>query len=210
MTDNPRQRCAEGGALRHAAALALTAAAGVLWTAAVDARPAFRCSDGLVREGDSIATVARRCPEPFWTEVWESPRTVGQARGEPVLSIDTIETWYFNFGANRLMRRLVFRNGELWRIQALRHGLSWEPGSRSCGPQDLEKAGDTPGEIWARCGPPDHRHTRGERVQRGLLTGAGVPEIVIDVWTYEFGDARRVRELTFRDGRLHRVETVRP
>ena len=84
----------------------------------------------------------------------------------------------------------------------------WRPGSRRCTFHELENAGNTLAEIYARCGEPDHRYdlsppgpysyagpyASGERRER---------------WTYDFGPRQHARELEFVNGRLQRIDTLR-
>ncbi len=163
----------------------------------------LNCSGSIIQRGDSIHQVYQRCPEPFWTERWQLPVTVGGTRRSPLYSTDTIETWYLNFGSRRLMRMLVFRNGYLERIDQLGYGVGFRPGSRQCAAQALRTAGETSGEIWARCGEPTHRYEF-PVVTGGYQGGpwSSAQQQHQEIWTYEFGGRQHARELTFRNGRL--------
>lgn len=171
---------------------------------------AFYCDRNLVRVGDPIWRVGRRCPEPFWVERWQEP--LGYDRlGRPLaFGAEAIETWYLNFGHRRLMRRLTFRNGHLIREESLGYGVPHVPGTRRCDARKLQHAGDTVGEIYARCGEPDYRYDFSTSI--GPHYGGPWPlprGSDHQLWAYDFGRGRLVRELYFIDGRLihSRVES---
>lgn len=177
-------------------------AAGILPVPEAAARDLY-CGSNLVRIGDPIWRVGRRCPEPFWVERWQQPLAFDRL-GRPLgHHADSIEVWYLNFGPRRHMRRLTFRNGHLDRAESLRYGVEWEPGSRRCTARELETAGDTVGEIYARCGEPDFRYDFSTTI--GPYYGGPWPLPVGTerfLWAYDFGGGRFVRELFFIDGRL--------
>ena len=89
---------------------------------------AFRCGTRLVHEGDSAGEVRAKCGEPtevhqsavlrppvFWRHgrAWQVP---GGAIERPV------ETWTYNLGPNRLMRRLRLEDGIVVEIDTLGYG----------------------------------------------------------------------------------------
>lgn len=162
----------------------------------------FWCGQRIVKAGDRVWEVARKCPEPFWRETYDRPAAVdGHGR---VLGLDRVEVWTLNFGANHFMRQLRFINGRLAQVRELGYGVAYEPGSRRCGPYELSEAGGTIAEVFARCGLPDHSYDVPQPPGYGYYGGvrrAGERRI----WTYEFGPRQRPRELLFVDGRLRRV-----
>jgi len=89
---------------------------------------AFYCGTHLIHEGDSRAMVRARCGEPADIEVRTVlRRPVVFVGGTPFPSgTDLIEVpvefWTYNFGPNKLMRRLRFDDGELVDIETLGHG----------------------------------------------------------------------------------------
>lgn len=165
----------------------------------------FWCGKRIVQVGDPVWQVARRCPEPFWREMRDRPEVIdGHGR---VLRLARVEVWTLNFGPNRFMRQLEFVDGRLSRVRELGYGVRYEPGSRRCEPLDLGQAGGTTAEIYARCGPPDHSYRVPAAGGYGYHGQPGVARTGGErlMWTYEFGDYRRARELLFVDGRLRRV-----
>lgn len=77
--------------------------------------------------------------------------------------------------------------------------------------------GDNAGRVRSLCGAPADVTTRVESrsvtVHRRLPNGALVSESVmvsvqVEVWLYDFGPRRFMRELTFEDGRLRQIRTL--
>lgn len=119
-----------------------------------------------------------------------------------------MEAWTVNFGARRFMRRLIFVDGYLRRIDTLGYGVPWEPGSQSCTWRELETAGRTAAEVFARCGLPDFHYELPptDRYGTSPWTGRGQRQR----WVYDFGSGRHVRELEFLNGQLQFINRVPP
>lgn len=84
---------------------------------------AMRCGTRIVKEGDYALDVLHRCGEPEYLEQSVDYRYRSVYYGyAPSLVPVTIEVWTYNFGPNRLMRRLRFENGELKSIRTLGYG----------------------------------------------------------------------------------------
>jgi hypothetical protein len=91
---------------------------------------AFRCGDKLVDEGDTRTEVRSKCGEPveiirksilralvYW---WHGrPIRIGTELVEV-----PVEIWLYNFGPDKLMRRLRFEDGELVDIETLGYGYT--------------------------------------------------------------------------------------
>jgi hypothetical protein len=99
-------------------ALAFALAAG---PAAADS---FRCGSKLLTDGDPLDKVAALCGEPTSVERREILRPYYFRRGHPFHSTYevTVEYWTYNFGPNKLMRRLRFEDGLLVDVETLGHG----------------------------------------------------------------------------------------
>ena len=90
---------------------------------------AFRCGSKIVTEGATRSEVAAKCGEP--TEVltmrslfrrpviWSSGRPYYV--GEDLIEVP-VESWIYNLGPNKLMRRLRFEGGMLAEIETLGYG----------------------------------------------------------------------------------------
>jgi hypothetical protein len=106
--------------------------ASILTFALLGASPAFaamRCGTKLVTEGDTRSEVALKCGEP--TEVLPHKsvlrRPVIWRHGRPFFIGDDfieieVESWIYNLGPNKLMRRLRFEDGVLAEIETLGYG----------------------------------------------------------------------------------------
>lgn len=184
----------------------LTSAFGLLLLApalALGVNDGFYCGQRIVSVGDPVWEVARKCPEPFWTESREEP-LVADRHGR-VLEVGRVEVWTLNFGARHFMRRLEFVNGRLSRVRELGYGVNHEPGSRRCGPGDLTQAGETIAEVFARCGLPDYSYDIPSPRRHGYYGSSVQQAGERRIWTYDFGPRLQPRELLFVDGRLRRV-----
>lgn len=167
---------------------------------------AFSCNSNLIELGDRDFMVRQHCGEPFWTNRWLEEHIQGSFRSGLRFSEDVhFDEWYLNFGPNRLMRRLLFRNGELIDVDTLGHGVRIDPNRFRCDPQELSTSSHI-GEVYARCGPPDHidRHL-GERFVRHGAVGRRVL-VTFERWTYDFGSNKFMRIVRFENGRLKDVE----
>ncbi|MGY6553303.1 MAG: DUF2845 domain-containing protein [Wenzhouxiangella sp.] len=166
--------------------------------------PTIRCDGGLISIGDPIWRVARACPEPFWREDFDEATAV-DSFGVPLLW-QRVETWTLNFGARRFMSRLVFVDGQLRRIDTLAYGVNWPPGSQRCTWRELELAGQTAAEIFARCGPPDFQY---QLPPATPYTRSPWPGSQRQRWVYDFGNSRDSRELEFVNGQLQSIRPTR-
>lgn len=156
------------------------------------------CDGQLVRIGDPVWQVARACPAPFWREDFDEPAAVDRL-GYPI-RWQRVEAWTLNFGSHRFMRRLTFVDGYLRRIDTLGYGVRWEPGSQRCSWRELEMAGSTAAEVFARCGSPDFQYDLPplNPYSASPWVGRGQRQR----WVYDFGGGRHARELEFLNGRL--------
>ncbi len=90
----------------------------------------MRCPSGkLVRVGDRLLDLAQTCGAPdqtdrrtAWREV-AGRRESGPRTDEERLVVEVrIDEWLYDLGPGRLVRRLVFENGRLARIDTLGRG----------------------------------------------------------------------------------------
>lgn len=90
---------------------------------------AFRCGTKLVVEGDTRSEVAAKCGEPTDVITQRSilRRPVVWTHGRPYYIGEDfievpVESWIYNLGPNKLMRRLRFEGGILTEIETLGYG----------------------------------------------------------------------------------------
>jgi hypothetical protein len=111
---------------------ALLIALGVIGTAL--ALPAhadgMRCGGRLIRDGDARAEVRAFCGEPADVQTRSIlRRPVYNLRGRLVHFGDglveiPVETWTYNFGPNKLMRRVRFVDGQVEDVETLGYGYN--------------------------------------------------------------------------------------
>jgi hypothetical protein len=98
-------------------------------------QPAFadtmRCGNKLIDDGASRAEVAAKCGEPDdvvqMKSVFRRPVIWSYGRpyfvGEDYVEIP-VESWVYNFGPNKLMRRVTFEGGYVSAIETLGYGYN--------------------------------------------------------------------------------------
>lgn len=92
---------------------------------------AFRCGTRLVSEGDTRTEVLAKCGEPAdrvtQRSVYRRPMIWAHGRpyyiGEDYMEVP-VETWTYNLGPNKLMRRVRFENGFVAEIETLGYGYN--------------------------------------------------------------------------------------
>jgi hypothetical protein len=159
---------------------------------AVASDASLRCDGGLVRLGDGTWQVERACGEPDYQYHQKSVDI------PEVGVIGPVEEWYYNLGAQRLVRVLYFRDGDLDRIAKAGYGFSSVVAKR-CTPYGFE-IGMSKYEVRRVCGEPDFEDTRWRYYKHGVQR--------VDEWVYEFGSRQYPRELHFVDGRLDNVDRI--
>jgi hypothetical protein len=177
---------------------------GLLLLALVPAAHAMRCGNRLVADGAFDFQVRERCGNPYWIEEHYQMLVAGDERVEVVKPVE-YSAWFFNFGANRLLVRLLFRDGQLVREDTLGRGVD-ELGS-SCAPARLS-AGISSGELVAYCGEPSSRRVLPTLVSQRV--GANLyrqSEGYREDWLYDFGGAL-VYRLHLARGIVESVESL--
>jgi hypothetical protein len=92
----------------------------------------MRCGNKLVYEGDELAVVAARCGQPAqisrstmlkFPTIWYHGRP--HQLSDQQIEIP-VETWVYNFGSSKFMRKLRFEDGVLIEITVLDYGYPAE------------------------------------------------------------------------------------
>jgi hypothetical protein len=184
---------------RPATLFQLVAASG-LWALSSGPADALHCDNGIVDEDDRQFDVLRKCGEPDFVDRWFE----GLAFGYP-FGIE-VEEWYYEFGPNRLVRVLRFRNDQLVDVDT--GGYSFGDEVRgNCQPQDIEP-GLSKFELIVLCGQPDARESWTEFRSDRLGDVFTYPVTVrVDEWIYSFGSNQFIRYVTLVNGRITKVET---
>jgi hypothetical protein len=90
---------------------------------------AFRCGTKIVVEGDTQSQVAAKCGEPTdivrQQSVFRRPMIWADGRphyiGRDYIEVP-VESWIYNLGPNKLMRRLRFEDGIVVEIETMGYG----------------------------------------------------------------------------------------
>lgn len=99
----------------------------------------MRCGGRLIRDGDARAEVRAFCGEPVDVQTRSIlRRPVYNLQGRLVYSGDglieiPVETWTYNFGPNKLMRRVRFVDGIVDEVETLGYGYN-DPQRGTYGP----------------------------------------------------------------------------
>jgi hypothetical protein len=167
---------------------------------------ALRCEGRVVDRGDHAIQVRERCGEPYWIDGYSEFLITGQ-RGPLEQRVERqVEAWYYNFGPNKLLRRLLFVDDRLVREDSLGYGYT-ELG-RDCR-LDALPIGTPAGVIVARCGEPGSRRERYADLTQRDDSGIARQRVVRrEEWVYDLERDRDLRLLRLLDGRLQGVERL--
>jgi hypothetical protein len=178
-------------------------AACMLPAGPVSAGDSLRCGSRIVSVKALAAQVAAVCGEPVYVDRWEfdAPPYGG-------FVVDT-EVWYYNFGANQLLRLLRFRNGRLVDVDTDGYGFNTLPDG-SCSPSQIVD-GESKYRLLLTCGEPIDR--RGGSSLRPILPQSRVYQqydhalkndyvtpVYREEWTYNFGSSARQRTAILENG----------
>jgi hypothetical protein len=114
----PGRGARRAGACGCAVALIGLLGAGVR----AEAGGGFRCGNRLVREGDRIDEVFRRCGEPTFRTFSIESVSLETAPGLFVTRQVQVETWTVNRSPREFIRYLTFRDGRLIRVDEGEYG----------------------------------------------------------------------------------------
>ena len=188
------------GALLSVLALALGAPAG--------ADDSLSCDGGIISVGDSKIDLLGKCGAPALQEVLDHDRAVLQHYGPSGwgrrVSV-TVERWTYNLGPTRFLQFVTVESGRIVSIKRGSYGYALDPPPRAppiprarCDHSVL-RTGMSTFDVLALCGEPALQDVRVESWATG--------QVVVEIWTYDFGPRAFLRFLAFRDGTLARIET---
>lgn len=164
----------------------------------VGAADSLRCGGHLVETGDPMFLVRDLCGEPDIAVELSSVYT------DRFGYLPYDEEWQYNFGPQKLMRFLRFRNGRLTSVETGPHGFI-RP-SEKCEPFEITE-GLSILELLSRCGEPKLVERRiAEHDYRLGPTGPFFPTgTPVEDWIYDFGRNRFYRIVTVIDGKVIEV-----
>jgi hypothetical protein len=185
--------------LRTLTIMVLLLAAGEAW--AIECQGRHHKSDALAVE------ISRDCGKAFWRQQQQLELPVLGDGEQTLYQTQWLESWYYNLGPKRLMRRLDFVDGVLVRELTMGYGIDESQIGRRCEP-GLFREGISQAEVFLRCGEPELGETR---FGRDRLTAQGedrfLGSVEYSTWIYGFGSGRLERILRFQNGILVQVTT---
>lgn len=100
-----------------------------LLLASVATADSLRCGSKVITEGDLIEEVRQYCGDPAETKrTWMTRKPRFEYGGQEIPfegSEDVpVDVWTYDFGPNKLMRRIRFVAGKVDSIETLEHGTS--------------------------------------------------------------------------------------
>lgn len=177
----------------------------------VQAEDTLRCGSRLVSVGMIAAKVEALCGKPAYRDVegYELPYNRGYD--------SDVEVWTYNFGSNRLLQQLQFRNGQLESIRSDGYGFNADVKGH-CGPDDIE-VGMSKYQLLHDCGEPEARHAESVLVPSvsdgpvyrrpdGVYAyqGGYQRQVYRERWVYNFGSSYFLRNVILENGKVTDVE----
>lgn len=171
--------------MRTILACTLLAAAPLAWG------DTLRCGDRLVRTEALVAEVIAACGTPDYRQI---------SYGRPAYGADE-EQWYYNFGAQRFVRVLRFRQGQLVSVAADGYGFDARRASR-CAATEI-RSGASAFRLLGLCGEPVSREAFEESPPPAQDDpDDAAPPRYRERWVYDLGSDTRMRIVTLREGRV--------
>jgi hypothetical protein len=167
---------------------------------------ALRCDGRVVDLGDHAIQITERCGAPFWVDGYTEVLVRGEFGPLEQRFERPVEAWYYNFGPNRLLRRLLLVDDRLVREDSLGYGVATIGADCRI---DALPAGTPAGIIVARCGEPASRRERWREIVRRDAAGNARRRFIRDEdWVYDLDANRDLRLLRLVDGVVQSVERL--
>ncbi len=162
---------------------------------------ALRCGSSLVSDGAWPYEVEESCGAPDYIAAYPTATLPGLG------VVQTEEHWYYNPGPQRFIRRVIFRNGKLVRVDDQGYGFH-VPESPSCDPGTLRHA-RTEYELIARCGEPVSKRVEWQTPATHSYPrhGYALQPVLIQQWLYDFARNQFRQVVTLRNGRVVDIES---
>ena len=168
----------------------------------------MRCSNYIVENGDTKGDVLFKCGEPVSQSEYQEQLREGVDQSREVRTTFIFNDWVYNFGPDRFMQIVTFRNGRVVEIRSGDYGYSIKGGVDTCRDGQLLREGYTLAEVELKCGHPAYRERSSGIVIDKLDRHTGLRRTIsIDEWMYNFGPTTFIRYLRFENGRLVKIET---
>ena len=164
----------------------------------------FYCSGRIIEAGVPLADVLAACGPPAWRDQRTDSWVDGISSDGTVLVSVFTEEWIFDFGPDRLLHFVYFRDNK---VAAIRTG-GYGGRSADCADGNNLAIGDSKLEVFQKCGAPSRVGTEQGADKTASDPGVAYQRLLDnDSWTYDFGPDRFIRLLTFSNGRLKNIET---
>ncbi|MDJ0762416.1 MAG: DUF2845 domain-containing protein [Myxococcota bacterium] len=169
---------------------------------------AMTCDGGTVAEGATKVHVLMRCGQPTFIDQRQEERIRRVSDYEVVKERVVIEEWVYDFGTDRLIEKLTFRNSVLVQIEHGSYGvgdaLTREPISLD---NRLILSGESKYDVLVKFGRPSFQDQRVvEEVLRLKNGEIEIREVVVDEWIYDRGPGRLIRSVLFRNGKVWEIK----
>lgn len=165
----------------------------------------MRCNGRLVEVGESQGEVRLKCGGPALSNSYDEELYEKSAGGAEVRTVSTFEQWVYNFGPNRLVQIVTFRNGRVESIVDGDYGTTTAARGDECSGGQRLRNGLSLAEVEMKCGAPQSQKRWRETVTEPA--GEGWRMITVDEWFYAFGPDRLTLKLRFENGRLAAMES---
>lgn len=173
----------------------------------------LRCDRGIVALGDSKVDLLAKCGEPSLRDGQEVERRMLAVPGQPPMStvLVLVEQWTYNHGPQRFMDLVTLEGGKVTAIE--RGGYGYDParvatprspGRATCEPSQVQ-VGLAKLDLLVRCGEPVAKDAAVEsRVLPPAVEGApaGAAQVLVEVWTFDFGPQRFMQIATLENGKV--------
>lgn len=158
------------------------------------------CDGRIVVIGSRMEEVSDRCGPPAWQQRLYDTPVADAATDLSGAQLSIIDEWIYNFGPDRLIRFLRFREGRLVGVRTDGYGFAGAGSFPDCREGQGLRAGMSKMEVVCTCGEPAGPAGSADPVGRRRA-------VERDEWHYDFGADQLVRTLRFRSGRLVEIVT---
>ncbi|MBW4936218.1 DUF2845 domain-containing protein [Marinobacter sp. F4206] len=162
---------------------------------------ALRCGASLVSDDAWPIEVEERCGPPDYIAEYPSAAVPGLG------VVQTEMHWYYNPGPQRFIRRLIFRNGKLARVETLGYGFH-TTNMGTCDPGTLRHI-QNEYELITRCGEPASKRVewRMPTSRRRSETWQVLQPVLVQEWLYDFSRNQFRQVVTLKNGRVVDIES---
>lgn len=164
---------------------------------------AMRCGNQLVSLGDTKIEVEIKCGPPAFSNLVALETSRKQSPNGSVTEEVPVEQWIYNQGPDTLMKTLTFKGGRLTDIdEGARVGVPEDKPAFTAG------IGDSQAEILLRYGEPLSKEVVGTENEKYRPAPDTTIEraVPVELWIYDFGPGTFLKLLTFKAGRLVKIE----